>query len=97
MYIPNRRALPTLFVSNDEFAVLDEMATSREMTVSELLKELITPLAQGSKVVVLQVSEHTWSSFSAFFEDESVEESMSRCLEADADDFARALIQAGAT
>jgi predicted DNA-binding protein with PD1-like motif len=71
------------------------MARDREITVADLLKEVISPLVEGDgRVVVLRLPEETWSSFAAFFEDESVECAMARCLGADADDFARATRQA---
>jgi hypothetical protein len=95
---PPRRALPTLFLSDDEYNVLAGMATERAIAIADLLKEVISPLVEGDgRVVVLRLPEGTWSAFAAFFEggDEG-ERAMVRCLMADADDFDRATIQAGA-
>ncbi len=95
--MPVRRALPTLWLSNKEYDVLEEMAEARAITVADLIKEVISPLVEGDgdgRVVVLRLPEHTWSSFAAFFEDESVESAMTRCLGADADDFGKALVAA---
>ncbi len=98
MHIPNRRALPTLFVSNAEYQILDEMATERKTTVAGLLKELVTSLVDAEgRVVVLQIPDETYASFAAFFNDEPIETAMERCLWADGEDFGRAVAQAGAT
>jgi hypothetical protein len=67
------------------------MARDREITVAELLKEVITSIVDAEgRVVVLQIPDETYASFAAFFDDEPVEDSMARCLNADADDFDRA-------
>jgi hypothetical protein len=47
MSIPNRRALPTLFVSNDEYSILEEVAKEDGTTVAELLKTLISDCVEG--------------------------------------------------
>jgi hypothetical protein len=97
MHIPNRRALPTLFVSNDEYQLLDEIATERKTTVADLLRELVASLVEAEgRVVVLQIPDETYASFAAFFDDEPVEDSMARCLSADGDDFGRAVKKAQA-
>jgi hypothetical protein len=95
--MPVRRALPTLWISNEEYEVLDGLARDRAITVADLIKEVISPLVEGDgdgRVVVLRLPEHTWSSFAAFFEDETPECAMTRCLGADADDFGNALVAA---
>jgi hypothetical protein len=98
MFIPNRRALPTLFVSNDEYQILDEMATDRKTTVADLLRELVASLVEAEgRLVVLQIPDETYASFAAFFDDEPVETAMTRCLWADGQDFGRAVAHAGAT
>jgi hypothetical protein len=97
MFIPNRRALPTLFVTNDEYQILDEMATERKITVADLLRELVASLVDAEgRVVVLQIPDETYASFTAFFDDEPVEQAMTRCLWADGEDFGRAVEKAKA-
>ncbi len=91
-----RRALPTLWISNEEYEVLDGLARDREITVADLIKEVISPLVEGNgdgRVVVLRLPEHTWEAFVEFFEGDMrfVLQSMSAHVEHGGDDFARAL------
>ncbi len=98
MSIPNRRALPTLFVSNDEYRILDKAAKDEGTTVVELLKEMISECVDGEdNVVVVNVPHKTWSAFAAFFDDEPVESAMARYLESESEALARALAKAGAS
>ncbi len=93
--MPVRRALPTLFLSNEEYEILEGMATQREITVADLLKELIESVVdvQG-RFVVLDLPKYVYESFAEFFDDETPECAMTRCLGADADDFGKALVAA---
>ncbi len=92
---PPRRALPTLFVSNEEFTILEEVAKGDGITVVELLKSLISECVDGDdNVVVVNVPHKTSSAFAAFFDDEPVESAMARFLESEGDSLRRA-VQAG--
>ncbi len=92
MYMPRRRALPTLFLTNDEYAILDEMATERNMAVCDILHDLIKPVVKGEgRVVVLNIPDETYQAFAAFFDGEEPETAMERCIEADGLDFAKTL------
>jgi hypothetical protein len=98
MSIPNRRALPTLFVSNDEYSILEEVAKEDGTTVVELLKTLISDCVEGEpNVVSVNVPHGTWSAFAAFYNDEPVECAMARYLESEGEVLARALAKAGAS
>jgi hypothetical protein len=86
MSIPNRRALPTLFVSNDEYSILEEVAKEDGTTVVELLKTLISDCVEGEpNVVSVNVPHETWSAFAAFYDDEPVDVVMARYLESEGD------------
>ncbi len=88
---PARRSLPTLFVSEDEYAILDKAAKDEGMTVVELLKAMISDCVDGEdNVVVVNVPHKTWSAFAAFFDDEPVESAMARFLESEGDALRRA-------
>jgi hypothetical protein len=98
MSIPNRRALPTLFVSNDEYAILDKAAKDDGLTVVDLLKSFISDCVEGEdNVRVVVVPHKTWTAFAAFFDDEPVESAMARFLETEGESLRRAVAQAGAS
>ncbi len=93
--MPVRRALPTLFLSNEEYEVLEGMATQREITVADLLKELIESVVdvQG-RLVVLDIPKHICEDFAEFFDDEPVESSIARYVGTEGDVLSRALAEA---
>ncbi len=98
MSMPSRRALPTLFVSNDEYAILDKAAKDDGLTVVELLKTFISDCVEGEdNVRVVVVPHKTWTAFAAIYNDEPVECAMARYLESEGEVLARALAKAGAT
>jgi hypothetical protein len=92
---PTRRALPTLFVSEDEHAILEKAAKDDGLTVVELLKMFISDCVEGEdNVRVVVVPHKTWSAFAAVFDDEPVERAMARYLESEGEVLGRALAEA---
>ncbi len=93
--MPVRRALPTLWLSNDEYEVLEGMATQREITVADLLKELIESVVdvQG-RLIVVDIPKYVYDVFAEFFDDEPVESSIARYVGTEGDVLSRALAEA---
>ncbi len=96
---PARRALPPLFVSDEEYQILDDTAKNEGLTVVDLLKTFISDCVDGEDDVrVVVVPQKTWSAFAAFFDDEPPECSMARFLDTEGEALGRAIkkAQAGA-
>ena len=93
--MPVRRALPTLFLSNEEYEVLEGMATQREITVADLLKELIESVVdvQG-RLVVLDIPKYVYEAFAEFYDDETPENAIARYIGTEGDVLGRALAEA---
>jgi hypothetical protein len=89
--------LPPLFVSNEEFAILEEVAKGDGITVVELLKTFISDCVEGEdNVVVVNVPHKTSSAFAAFFNDEPPECAMARFLDTEGEALRRAVKKAQA-
>lgn len=92
---PARRALPPLFVSEDEYAILAKAAADDGLTVVELLKMFISDCVEGEdNVRVVVVPHKTWSAFAAVFDDEPPERAMARYLETEGEVLEMALAEA---